>query len=234
MATAWQDITGRALANVADSRSEAAAQWTSSETSSENFKLSAAMKAVMAEFLIRWPCPAAADEEHHLARMLLLFSDCRDLSPGMMRKAGDYVARIPNRPTVMPSASEITGAVEAIMADRAAKQAAMQRQEWQEARPANRPQMDTRLIRHAEINRNRSDGFAVADDGSMFRMGCDERRGIRADGTVIAPWFHHAKGDDDAVPPGWYCRQEDAAALADCYRRFGSQYRLRGCMIVEV
>lgn len=91
--------------------------------------MSAASKAVMAEFLIRWPCPAAVDEDHHLSRMLLLFRDCRDLAPGMMRKAGDFVARIPNRPTVMPSASEIMGAVESIMADRAAKQAVAQRAE---------------------------------------------------------------------------------------------------------
>lgn len=127
MATAWDEIAGRAVASVQTRRFEAPAQWTSSEPFSENWQPNASIKAVMMEFLIRWPCPAAADEGHHFTRMLMLFWDCRDIAPGMLRKAGDAVARTPNRYNVMPSASEIISAVETIMEERAVKQRAEQR-----------------------------------------------------------------------------------------------------------
>jgi hypothetical protein len=192
------------------------------------------MKAVMAEFLIRWPCPAAVDEDHHLSRMLLLFSDCRDLAPSMMRKAGDTVARTPHRPTVMPSASEIIGAVETIMADRAAKQNAMMRDEAvQRGQPM--PTNDRAAAYHRANVACMAKGMKVmqTDDGELYKLGDKgERRGIRPDGSAIVPFFRH-DGQVEGVPAGWYVRQEDVAALARCYSEYGAGYELRGAKIVE-
>lgn len=193
------------------------------------------MKAVLAEFLIRWPCPVATDEEHYLARMTLLFADCGDLAPGMMRKAGDFVARVPNRPTVMPSASEIMGAVEAIMADRAAKQAAMQRAEMQERGQAGPMIGDKAAAYHRANVRCLQRDFRVmqTDDGELYRLGDPgERRGIRHDGSAIVPLFRH-DGEVEGVPNGWYVRQEDAAVLDACYAKYGARYRMQGAKVVE-
>ncbi len=198
--------------------------------------MSAAMKAVMAEFLIRWPCPASTDEGHHLARMTLLFADCRDRSPGMMRKAGDVVARTPHRPAVMPSASEIITAVEAIMADRAAKQEADKRQAAADAgRPL--PPVGDKAAAYARANLDAiRKGWRVmqTDDGSLFRLGDPgEMRCVRRDGSAIVP-FHRKDGEVEGVPAGWYVRQEDVEVCAACYRHYCAGFHLQGARVVEV
>jgi hypothetical protein len=83
---------------------------------------------VMMQFLVRWNCGSSADEELHVRQMLMLFWDCRHLSASMMTKAGDKIATTPGRYKMIPTASEIMGAVSDIMADRAAKQAATHRE----------------------------------------------------------------------------------------------------------
>lgn len=213
-------------------------QWNSSEGWNENWAPKAALLQVMTEWLVRWPCPASHDEEHYVRRMCLLIWDCRDLQPALLRKAGDYVARIPNRPTVMPSASEIMGAVEQLMAARAAKQAAAMRQEAQE-RGQPMPAIGDKAaayhranLRHMEATGGR---VMQTDDGELFKLGDrGERRGIRPDGSAIVPFFHHRKDASDTIPQGWYCRQEDVAALSECYRRYGAEFILRGAMVVRV
>lgn len=199
-------------------------------------KLRQAMKAVIAEYAIRWPCPVATDPNIYEARLEILARDLGDMAPGLARKAGDAVARIPGRPNVLPSASEIYAAAEAIIAERAAARAASEREQaMQHGQRA--PVPGDKVATYHAANRlalNNGGRVIQTDDGELFRLGDPgERRGVRSDGSAIVPWFHHNKGDGDTVPNGWYCKHDDVAALSDCYRQHAARFVLRGAMIVE-
>lgn len=238
MATAWDGTTQTALANIAGNRVGNASSgyrpnWLPEATRSE--KLTKAQQAVWTQWAIRWPCPKDTDPDFYEARMALLFRDLSGLAAPMLLKAGDLIALRPGRPNVLPSASEVVEAVETIMAERAARQAAAQRTEAQATgqsgnisdRAAN-----YRASNQTDIQAGRP--FMFTDEGDLFCIGGPgEKRGVRADGSAIVPWFHHSTGPADTIPPGWYCREEDAAALAACYRQHGAGYRLVGCRIVR-
>ena len=142
MATAWQETTGSALANIAGSRDGMASSALPQRLMPSDGEPSKPMLAVVHEFAIRWPCPKDTDPDFYSARLKMLARDCGEMSPGLLRKAGDYVARIPGRFNTMPSASELYQAAEQVIADRAAKQVAEQRQHAAEqGRPMPQPAM---------------------------------------------------------------------------------------------
>jgi hypothetical protein len=81
---------------------------------------------VMAEIGIIWPCPKDTDPEFHAQRIGMLGWHCRELAPGLLRKAIDLVAIKPGRPNTLATASEIMAAVEHLLAERAAMQRAVE------------------------------------------------------------------------------------------------------------
>ena len=194
------------------------------------------MLAVVHEFAIRWPCPKDTDPDFYSARLKMLARDCGEMSPGLLRKAGDYVARIPGRFNTMPSASELYQAAEQVIADRAAKQVAEQRQHAAEqGRPMPQPGDKSAAYAAANLRALKAGmrGMQTAS-GELFRLGePGERRGVRRDGSAIEPFFRRP-GEVDGVASGWYCRAEDSEVLAACYRHYEARFTVRGAMICDV
>jgi hypothetical protein len=121
MADTWQEITGRAVGNIATTRPmRASSDWQPSLSSDQ--KISKAIEAVIYEFGIRWPCPRDTSPDRYDMRLRDLMRLCAGMAPGLLRKAGDRVAVTPGRPFTLPSAGELHEAADAILADRAAQQ----------------------------------------------------------------------------------------------------------------
>lgn len=170
--------------------------------------------------------------EAHRLRLELLAVDCSEISPALLREAGDRVAR---ESPYLPKASEILAAAREIVEERQRIQAASERHR---AFEAGRPvQIGDKAAAYAMANvRAMQQGMRCMQtaDGSLFKLGDrGERRGVRPDGTAIEPFFHHHKGEGDTIPQGWYCKQEDVSALSRCYAEYGAGYMLRGAMIIE-
>ena len=205
-----------------------------SETDGDD-RLPKPIEAVVYEFAIRWPCPKDTRPEFYQSRLVMLGRDCVEMAPGLLRKAGDRVARIPGRFNLLPSASELHKAANDLIAERAAKQTAdhIAHAEAQ-GRPA--PVMGDKSAAYAVANlRALKAGMRVmqAEDGGIFRLGDPgERRGVRRDGSAIEPFFRR-QDEVEGVPPGWYCRSQDSDVLAACYRHYEAQFAVRGSMIVE-
>lgn len=226
----WQTDTGIA----------ATPQWTCSETPSDTMaelpprpKATRGHRQAVAEIGLRYRPSNAADMEAHRLRLELLACDLSEISPALIRAAGDRVAQSSD---FMPKASEILAAAREIVAER-------QRAPRDgiaisaDGEIIAKPQPGDKVAAYHAANRlalNNGSRVMQADDGELFRLGDPgERRGVRSDGSAIVPWFHHNKGDGDTVPNGWYCKHDDVAALSDCYRQHAARFVLRGAMIVE-
>jgi hypothetical protein len=201
----------------------------------EDPKPTKAHEVVVYEFGMRWKCPRDEDPDRYNARLRLLMRDCAGLAPTLMRKAGDRVSNDTTRFSInaLPSSAEIHIAAEAIMAERAAKQMAAERE-------AFRPQPGATHLgdKEAAYARGNLDALRngmrlmMTSKGDSFRLGdIGERRGIRDNGSAIEPWFHHS-ADGDGIPSGWYCLKPDASVLADCYRQSRATFRMDGCRIL--
>jgi hypothetical protein len=211
--------------------------WTCSETQFQTMadlpprqKATRGHRQAIAELGLRFQPANAADLEAHRLRLELLASDCAEIAPSLLRDACDMVARDAKG---LPYASEILAAARHLVEERQRIQAATERTQY--SGPMVQPGDKAGAYRAANLRALQSGARVMqADDGSLFRLGDPgERRGVRGDGSVIEPFFHHRKGDDDTIPQAWFCRQEDAAALARCYAEHGAGYVLRGAMIVE-
>ncbi len=235
---AWQETTGQALANIESSRvgqGSSALPPKLSETDGDE-RLPRPIEAVVYEFAIRWPCPKDTLPSFYQSRLIMLGRDCAEMAPGLLRKAGDRIARTPGRINVLPSASELHQAANEIIAERAAKQEADKRQAAAEAgRPL--PPVGDKAAAYARANLDAiRKGWRVmqTDDGSLFRLGDPgEMRCVRRDGSAIVP-FHRKDGEVEGVPAGWYVRQEDVEVCAACYRHYGAGFGLQGARVVEV
>ena len=194
---------------------------------------SKATKAAVYEFGIRWPCPRDVDPDRYEARLKLLARDCAELAPGLLRKAGDKVARIPGRFNVLPSASEIHQAANELIAERAARQNAEQREAFN---ATGGVQIGDKAAAYHRANAAcLAKGMKVmqTDDGELFKLGDKgERRGIRPDGSAIVPFFRH-EGEVEGVPAGWYVRQEDAATLARCFNEYEADFHMAGARVLR-
>jgi hypothetical protein len=194
-----------------------------------------AHEAVVYEFGLRWKRLEKEDPDQYNARLRLLMRDCAGLAPGLLRKAGDRVAidTARYRTNSLPSSVEIHIAAEAIMAERAAKQMAAEREAFRPQPGATH--LGDKEAAYASGNLTalgKGMRLMMTSKGDSFRLGdVDECRGIRDNGSAIEPWFHHS-ADGDGIPSGLYCLKPDASVLADCYRQSRAPFRVDGCRIL--
>jgi hypothetical protein len=227
MDTDWQQIIKRNLAAATPPSTCSETQWEGDLPPRP--KATRGHRQAIAELGLRFRPAATEEHEAHAFRLELLAVDCADLAPGLLRMACDVVAR---EARFLPSAAELRAAAQRIVEERQRVRDAAAYQATGQPMPV----AGDKAAAYARANRMARDkGWRVmqAPDGELFKLGdFGERRGIRGDGSAIVPFFRR-EGEVDGVPPGWWCRQEDAAALAQCYREYDAEFALQGCLIVE-
>ena len=177
---------------------------------------------------MRFPAARDVDARQYQARLDYLANDLAHLAVPLLRAACDRVALTARG---LPYASEIIAAATQIVEER--QRAAVR----DKTAATSGPSMGDKAAAYAMSNlAHIAKGGRVMQtaDGSEFKLGDrGERRGIRPDGSAIEPFFRH-EGEVEGVPAGWYVRQDDVAALAQCYRQYDAEYRLSGAKIVGV
>lgn len=185
-------------------------------------------KACIAELSLRFPCPAHIDADDYRARLDLLTRDTAHLAPGLLRKACDLASQTARG---LPFASELINAAAVIVEER---QRATERANGT-AGHASGPDSRTAAYYAGNVAALQRGGKCMMTGaGEMFKLGdLGERRGVRYDGSIIEPWFHHKADDSDPIAQGWWCKQEDARMLAESYSNSNAPYRMAGCMVTE-
>ncbi len=199
-----------------------------SENSETELKPTRGHKAAIAELVLRFPCPRDTDPDSYRARVEYLEKDVAHLAVPLLRAACDRAAQSARG---LPYASEIINQATAIVEER---QRVMERASNPVGGQTSAPDAKTAAYYAGNVAAmQRGSRFMQTKDGEMFELGSfGERRGVRNDGSVIEPWFHHEQ-PNDTITRGWWCKNEDAANLAHCFARFGSPYRMDGAKVVE-
>ena len=172
MATAWDDITGRAVANAGQVHQSTGL----SATSEEPLKPTRGHMACIAELSLRFPAARDTDSRQYQARLDFLASDTAHLTVPLLRAACDRVAQTAKG---LPYASEIIAAATAIVEER-------QRVTQCEA-TGGQPVMGDRAAVYANINRQQLAAgrkLFFTDAGDQFMEGPQEPRRVMPDGTV--------------------------------------------------
>ena len=213
MHNVWERATGQAVSrnrNIVPNPVGNYSNHYEDEETRESWTMTAAQAYVLGEFSVRWKCPVKTDPELYAEELKTLAWDCRNLAPGLFRKAGDRVAVQPGRFNVLPSASEIMQAVEQIMAERAATQA---RSEYQ----------------HPDVSPVTQSGVIVSATGALDFVPSPDlidavhernRKLIHAD----SPWRLVAQGsctamvrvvDNGDITPVWRCNGDGTITQLD-------------------
>lgn len=196
MATAWDETTGRA---VAVGSTAAAQRWTCSETPSETMedlpprpKATRGHRQAVAEIGLRFQPSNAQDLEAHRMRLELLAIDCSEITPTLLRQAGDRVAQYSQ---FLPKASEILAAAREIVEDR------------------QRVQRNSGFATNAdgEIMGSRAD-VEIGDPGDNVERCKDRNRQLMREGATyrVFPVGRYNAGrvqvvDDGAIVPTHVC-----------------------------
>jgi len=223
MATAWDEINGRALANLGQVPHSTGL----SATSDEPLKPTRGHMACIAELSLRFPAARDTDSRQYQARLDFLASDTAHLAVPLLRAACDRVAQTAKG---LPYASEIITAATAIIEERQRAQVSADRGALGGVQIG-----DKAAAYHCANAACLAKGMKVmqTDDGELFKLGDKgERRGIRPDGSAIVPFFRH-EGEVEGVPAGWYVRQEDAATLTRCFQQYEADFHLAGARVLR-
>lgn len=114
-------------------------------------------RAVIAELLLRFPCPRDVDPDDYKARAELLARDTAALQPGLLRKAADRVAQSARG---LPFASELLEAARLIVEER------QRAQQPADAAPSPETELaDMLAARNRDLDRLGVRGF----DGELWR-----------------------------------------------------------------
>ena len=174
MATAWDDITGRAVANAGQVPHSTGL----SATSDEPLKPTRGHMACIAELSLRFPAARDVDARQYQARLDFLANDTAHLAVPLLRAACDRVAQTAKG---LPYASEIIAAATQIVEERQRVQTAADR-----SAPGG-VQMGDRAAAYANINRQQLAAgrrMFFTDTGEQFMEGPHEPRRVNPDGTV--------------------------------------------------
>lgn len=202
---------------------------TCSESFEPKLKPTRGHKACITELSLRFPCPRDTDPEAYQRRLDYLADDTCHLAVPLLRAACDRAAQSARG---LPYASEIINQATAIVEER-------QRQADRASNPmggqASAPDSRTAAYYAGNVAALQRGGKCMMTGaGEMFKLGdLGERRGVRYDGSIIEPWFHHKADDSDPIAQGWWCKQEDARMLAESYSNSNAPYRMAGCMVTE-
>lgn len=114
MATAWDDITGRAVARI-EQAPALNGQSGNSETLPEPLKPTPGHKRAIAELALRFPAGRDYDPDQYQLRLEYLAKDCAHLAVPLLRAACDRVAQTARG---LPYASEIIAAATQLVEER--------------------------------------------------------------------------------------------------------------------
>lgn len=96
----------------------------------EDAKPSKAIEAVVYEFGMRWKCPRDEHPDDYDARLRDLMRLCAGMAPGLLRAAGDHIAKTPRDYNILPNAGELHAAASEVIADRARRRARVEQEAY--------------------------------------------------------------------------------------------------------
>lgn len=190
---AWQDITGRAVANIGQAPASNGQSGSSRlETVTEPLKATPGHKRAIAELALRFPAGREYDPEQYQLRLEYLANDTAHIAVPLLRAACDRVAQTARG---LPYASEILTAATAIVEER------------QRVNPNER----VRVNADGEIMEGRQDA-QIGDPGENVERCKDRNRQLMREGATyrVFPVGAHNAGrvqvvDDGAIVPTHAC-----------------------------
>lgn len=190
---AWQDITGRAVANIGQAPASNGQSGSSRlETVTEPLKATPGHKRAIAELALRFPAGREYDPEQYQLRLEYLANDTAHIAVALLRAACDRVAQTARG---LPYASEILTAATAIVEER------------QRVNPSER----VRVNADGEIIGGGHDA-QIGDHGENVERCKERNRQLMRDGASyrVFPVGRYNAGrvqvvDDDVIVPTHVC-----------------------------